>query len=338
VTTLHITNGDCAADTLRQVVDAPVVITADVLYEGPAPRVEGDAWYEVRARCLASNGYTSYEKALAGLAATDRAIADACRDDSGEIVLWFEHDLFDQLLLIRTLALLSRAVPKGPGAHDAARVSLICIDKFPGVDRFIGLGQLTAGQLATLVDTRRPVTAEHYRLAEAAWEAFRSPDPRDLLPLAVRRDGTNLGHPALPFLGAALRRFLAEFPSVANGLSQTEALALLGLRSGATPAGELFAAAQTLEPCPFLGDWSFYTTLRRLATARVPLVTVEAGPDARDLRTRLVAVTEAGRDVLAGRRDRIALNGIDVWRGGVHLEGRPQSSWRWDEQRETLVS
>ena len=89
---------------------------------------------------------------------------------------------------------------------------------------------------------------------------------------------------------------------------------------------------------PFLGDWSFYTTLRGLANARVPLATVVAGPDGRDLRSRLVAVTEAGRDVLARRRDHLALNRIDGWRGGVHLEGGTESPWRRDEHRETLVS
>ena len=46
----------------------------------------------------------------------------------------------------------------------------------------------------------------------------------------------------------------------------------------------------------------------------------------------------AGRDVLAGRRDAVALNGIDEWRGGVHLVGRDRSPWRWDARAQTLVS
>jgi hypothetical protein len=87
-----------------------------------------------------------------------------------------------------------------------------------------------------------------------------------------------------------------------------------------------------------MGDWGFYHMLRRLGAARVPLVSLDATPDDRDLRTSVVALTETGREVLAGRRDHIALNGIDVWRGGVHLEGASQSPWRWDAHRETLVS
>jgi hypothetical protein len=354
---LHVTNGDCAAETLRQVVDGPVVTTVDVLYEGPAPRVEGDAWYDVRARHLAAGGYLTYEEVRADLRARDRTIAEACVRSAGsgstsgsggcdggdgreEIVLWFEHDLYDQLLLIRTLCLVSNACPKNPGPPYAPRVSLICIDRFPGVERFVGLGQLTAAQLATLVDSRRPVTPEQYALAAEAWDAFRSPDPGTLLALAVRLEpGVRGGRDtaALPFLGDAIRRFFAEFPSVISGLSRTETFALTGLSDGPRPAGELFEAAQALESRPFMGDWSFYATLRGLAAGSVPLVTVEAGSDDRNLRPRQAALTEAGREVLAGRRDRIALNGIDIWRGGVHLEGTGPL-WRWDARRETLVS
>jgi hypothetical protein len=355
---LHVTNGDCAAETLRQVVDGPVVTTVDLLYEGPAPRVEGDAWYDVRARHLAAGGCVTYDQARESLSARDREIAEACvrsagsasasgsggygvGDNRDEIVLWFEHDLYDQLLLIRTLCLVSNACANTPGPPHPPRVSLICIDRFPGVERFVGLGQLTAAQLATLVDSRRPVTPEQYALAAEAWDAFRSPDPGRLLALADRlepgvRDGRDAA--ALPFLGDAIRRFFAEFPSAINGLSRTETLALTGLSDGPRPAGELFEVAQALESRPFMGDWSFYATLRGLAAAAVPLVTLEAGSDDRDLRPRLVALTGAGREVLAGGRDHIALNGIDMWRGGVHLEGTGPSLWRWDARRETLVS
>ena len=46
----------------------------------------------------------------------------------------------------------------------------------------------------------------------------------------------------------------------------------------------------------------------------------------------------AGRDVIEGREDAVALNGIDRWLGGVHLVGQNRSPWRWDGWRETLVS
>jgi hypothetical protein len=57
-----------------------------------------------------------------------------------------------------------------------------------------------------------------------------------------------------------------------------------------------------------------------------------------DLRVVAIQLTAAGRDVLAGRSDAVVLNGIDEWHGGVHLFGQDRSPWRWDAERETLVS
>jgi hypothetical protein len=67
------------------------------------------------------------------------------------------------------------------------------------------------------------------------------------------------GVSALPFLAAALRRHLEEFPSVDNGLSSTERQALTVLQEqGPLPAHRVFVAAQSMEPPVFMGDRSFY--------------------------------------------------------------------------------
>jgi len=366
VSTLHVTNGDCAGDTLKQFADGPVIVTCDVLHEGPAPALDGDAWYATRGRFLGDDD-ASARRIATGLAAADRAVGDAlARGD--DVVLWFEHDLFDQLLLIRTLDLIGR-LPVAPGVRRP--VSLICIDRFPGVDRFIGLGQLDATQLQSLYPSRRPVTADQFAIASAAWDAFRSPDPRSLIEIAVRppasarsatagsRQGAGESHQSeggapdaiadttgardegsapLPFLRQALLRFLAEYPSASNGLTGTEQLALAALGEGPLAAGALFATTQAEEPRPFMGDTTFFDTLRAMAAARTPLVEIDAPSDRLDIRRDRVAITAAGQDVVEGRRDRVVLNGISMWRGGVHLEGRDTSPFRWDARRETLVS
>jgi len=324
---LHVTNGDCAGDKLRRIVDGAVTITADPLHEGPAPAVDGDAWYDLRARFL-SNGDARFEDIKAQLAAWDRAILDGAR--AGSVVLWFEHDLFDQLQLIRTLDVIGR--PERAALHSKA--SLICIDRFPGVERFVGLGQLAAEQLATLVGTEHPVTPEQYALASRAWKAFRSSDPRALFDLTVALEGDT----TLEFLRDALLRFFAEYPSASNGLSQTAQLALDVLAEDPMAGGALFAAAQSREARPFLGDTIFFDMLRALASARVPLVSLSSSAQEVGLQSCLVAITDAGRAVAAGRSDHVALNGIDLWRGGVHLAGADSSPWRWDAGGETLVS
>jgi hypothetical protein len=342
VTTLNITNGDCAADTLRHVVDGQVETAKDVLHEGPCPLLEGDAWHEVRARFLSGNDAGRYQAIKEGLGQADETIAAACRRGD-DIVLWFEHDLFDQLAIIRVLDLMGRTQPGG--IKGDADWSLVCIGSFPEIDRFIGLGQLTTNQLATLVGTGVPVITGHLELARDAWRAYRAPDPTALVDLARQLDAARVasseGAPVLPFLADALLRFLAEYPSTANGLSHTEQLALKALLAGPSPAGGLFAATQSEEDRPFMGDWTFFDILQRLASARVPLVSIAPGPaEAADpaFRSRLITITAAGRDVLAGKADHLRLNGIDVWRGGVHLAGSDGSPWRWDARSETLVS
>ena len=341
MSTLHITNGDDAAGKLRRIVHDPVTIMADVLHDGPCPPLEGDAWHQVRAEFIASGSDATPAGVKATLERWDRTITDAC-ERRDEIVLWFEHDLFDQLALIRTLDLMVRPKPDTPEQRISPRASLICIDRFPGIDRFVGLGQLTPTQLATLIGTQVAVTAGHVALATDTWRAFRSPDPAELLEIVEQLTAADTpvseGGPALPFLGDALLRFLADYPSVANGLSRTEELALQALVAGPATAGALFAAAQSGEARPFMGDATFSGILQRLASGRVPLVIVDSGPDEVDLRTNRIAITNAGRDVLAQRADMIRLNGIDLWRGGVHLTGSDRSPWRWDAATETLVS
>ena len=59
-------------------------------------------------------------------------------------------------------------------------MSLVCVGSFPGHPGFKGLGELSPDELASLLDTRRPVSEAQYSLAELAWQAFREPTPEAL--------------------------------------------------------------------------------------------------------------------------------------------------------------
>src|SRR5262249_43486806 len=109
-----------------------------------------------------------------------------------ELLLWFEHDLFDQLNLIQLLTWIHTHLPR------TKPVSLICIGEFPGRPDFKGLGELTPDELASLVETRQRVDDRQYELATRAWQAFRAPTPEALDTL---RQGETT---ALPYLAAAL--------------------------------------------------------------------------------------------------------------------------------------
>ena len=325
---LHVLNGDSVRETLEHSdVRGAFAPYADILHEGPVPRATGtDAWRATRARFIAESGYGSYADALRTYERWDAHLASF--GDYDEVVLWFEHDLFDQLLLIRHLDWFSR------GDLGSTTVSLICIGEFPGYEPFHGLGELGADQLASLLGTRQRVSGDQIALGRRAWEAFTATDPADLI--ALTRDPM----PALPFLSGALRRMLEEYPSRATGLPRTERHVLELLAHGPRSPERLFRDEQRLEERVFMGDWTFWHRVRGLAHGATPLVRLEVesreGPG---LPVGMVHITDAGRDVSGGGADWIHLAGFDRWLGGVHLTAPAGGdvAWRWEPDKARLV-
>jgi hypothetical protein len=189
--TLHVTNGDSVGGTLRETaLGGDVLVWRDVLHEWPLPERD------------------------------DTQLLEA-----DHVVLWFEHDLYDQLQLIDILSI-------------RGDVELIVAGAF--------LGPMSAAELQALWPSRTKATPEIVRAATGAWDAVRSPEPTGLL-----RDV-----PELPYLGPALRRLLEELPSTHDGLSRTE--------RGALQTRGDFVAAQQLEEAPFLGDTWFFDIVAEL--------------------------------------------------------------------------
>lgn len=196
---LHVLNGDATREKLAQAnVPGEMTVWADVLHDGPVPgNVSADELRRVRARHLASCGNGDAEEIVQRLREWDAAL-DRFRHYS-EVVCWFEHDLFDQLILIRHLHWLAHQ-PHPAGTT----LSLICAGEFPGVKHFSGLGPLQPDQLASLLEHRTPISDAEIDLGRRAWELFTGQDPIGLD--TFRRGDTS----ALPFLEGALRRHLEE--------------------------------------------------------------------------------------------------------------------------------
>ena len=290
-------------------------VTAGVLVPGGLSLEELSAH---RARYLASTPWTgTYDEVSADLARRDSMLKRFKLCD--EVVLWFEHDLYDQLQLLQILHWFSLR------DLGATSLGMICIDSYPGVEPFHGLGQLDSSQLAGLFPARRAVGRPELELARRGWEAFTADEPGELQRLV------DDGCPALPFLGAALARMLEQYPSTRDGLSRTERQVLQSLKDGELGLRELFRASQLdLEERPFMGDAIFVVHVAVLGDGPRPLLRMVddepvVGPgDAADDRAyweRAVRLTDDGRKVLAGQVDRTRYQTFDRWLGGVHLEG-----------------
>src|SRR5215475_6065040 len=101
---LHVTNGESAGNTLRQTaVGGAVLPWQDVLHEGPVPAVPRRKLLETRAAFLAECGWGNRAALRASFDQRDRRLLDALRDEL-HVVLWFEHDLYDQLQLLDVLS------------------------------------------------------------------------------------------------------------------------------------------------------------------------------------------------------------------------------------------
>jgi hypothetical protein len=299
---LHITNGESVS--LPQTgLPGQIIYWKDILHDGPVPRgLPLRELSRIRANFIAE----FFGMPLSEVSFVQRDEAISHFHDHEEVVLWFEHDLYDQLQLIQILDWFSH---QDPGA---TRLSLISVNTY--------LGSLHPEQLRPLFDSRHEVTAPELKTAQAAWNAFSSAEPTRLAALV---DGDTS---ALPFLRDALLRHLEQFPSLRNGLSRAERQILQLTGSGISEFHELFPAAQKMEENVWMGDSTFHQYLRRLARARHPLLdSVNSG-----FRT-----TGFGRQVYEGKEDHVRANGINRWLGGVHLcEGAPV--WRWDEVERTI--
>ncbi|MDH4042919.1 MAG: hypothetical protein OEY20_02580 [Gemmatimonadota bacterium] len=303
---LIITNGSSAVATMERAgIGGEKLPWEDVLHDGPIPAgLDLEALSTVRARFIADRGWGAFDEIRSDFRRRDGRLRASHDDD--EVVLWFEHDLYDQLQLIQLLDWFGAPVRR------PQRLSLICHA------RFVSL--LSDEELRRDFEGRKTVTDEQLALAIDAWGAVRAPTPEAVI--AILNAETN----PLPFLRGALLRFLEELPA-RDGLARSERQLLAAIADGASTIGEAFQRAQEFENPIYLGDASFLQYTHRLARGPVPLLQSEG---------EALALTDVGRAVLENREDRIRINGMHRWWGGVRLTG--ENLWRWDPDRQALRS
>jgi hypothetical protein len=324
---LHICNGHATARLLAaSEVTGARRLYVDVLLEGPCPPIWGEPWREVRAEFMSGpEGFGGTAPGADGAPKPDEELSDddlaralARPDELDEIVLWYEHDLYDQLLLIRLLASIARHAGPRPS------LSLVSVGEHAALPRFQGLGQLSTEQLASLFETRLPIDDRTIALGNEAWATYTDSDPR-LLEALLERDLS-----ALPFLARALRRHLQEYPGVHDGLSRTERGLLTLVQGGLAEPARVWRQLHASEDCHYIADSWFMRLVRRLTAPPAPLLAVDTEltlPLTRE--QALLTLTPLGEEVLRGRVDWLAHFWFDRWLGGVHLTDA-RSAWRWD--------
>lgn len=266
---IHITSGDIAGENLAKAgLPGEVFVWHDILYDGPRrPGWPTDDILSARARFLEefTAGGLSRELVLTTLRHQYRRLMEASADE--RIVLWFDACLFDQSMLAHILTCLDY--------RGIRNVELLCIDAFPGIEPFHGLGQLQPDQLASRYASRHPVTDAQFRFAAVVDQAFATQDAARFAELSEMSDAP------LPWIPAAVTRWLQEQPDPKTGLGRLERLALEAIRAGCATPWRIFesvAAADT--PPQFWGDTTLWAKINGLADRVPPLVRIE-GPATR---------------------------------------------------------
>jgi len=324
--TLNITNGDSTVSVMNEAgIHGEFLPWRDVLHEGPVPHTSDiDELSRYRARFISDCNWASENDALLQFQARDARLKNALSFQ--KIILWFEHDLYDQLQLIQLLHWFSSQTIR-PG-----QLHLICTDEY--------LGPSTPTRIRELQALAKPITTTQLELGKNAWTAFCSDNPLNWQAL-LRQDLSSL-----PFLSATITRHMEQYPSVDTGLNRTELQILNIIDTGIQTPRALFSAYQQSEEYVFMGDSTFWIYLSALTRREPALIQLNNGnafifpetppsPTNHQFRDQQFFISQAGKKTLSGQLDWISINGIDKWYGGVHLT--PNNRWRWDHSASQLI-
>jgi len=318
--TLHIRCGSDIQQGLKTAgFSGDFLEFADPFCLGPLSVLPLEEHIRSRARFISSCGF-GITKADALARQRKEYAALESLEAYRRIVLWFERDTYDQLILAYLLMRLGELQPD-------AIIELIAVDHVPGVERFIGIGQLAPELLAWLWRQREPIGVAHFALGARVWEALTAATPEPLFAIATA------GTPEVPMMAGALLRHLQELPELQTGLSLTERLAMEILRDrGPLTLGRCYGELmREREPLPWLGDAMFGWIVRSMAQGSAPLITIT--PVNGEFWFQDIAVlTPIGERILAGEANRLDLNPVERWVGGIATPG-DGGSWCWDRQQ-----
>jgi len=314
---------------------------------GQGPIIQNDDFIKIRAKYLHESYDPLFEKKLDDSRA-DKTLSDTvsyletadarlkqAAQQYERVVLWFEHDGYDQLILAKLLAYFAEntANEKVPPEKELPeKLELVSINHFPGSARFIGLGQLPPEAIRLIWQQRQGVSQQQLKLGKQVWSALGESTP---LALFKMTNSKNIKH--LPDMRGALLRHLQELPSTHNGLSLTEHITLELLNEGDKTAGQLFGHLMRIrDPLPWLGDIMYWFILQSMMQVSQAVFEISTDDLKKPWQDRLLFITETGQSVVAGTQNWLTLNPPVRWLGGVKINTE-QPCWCWDNKTERPV-
>ena len=268
-TTLHITSGDIAGKNIS-LADIPgeVFVWHDILYDGPRnPGWPTDETLFARSLFIERVTGGGLDRHYVLETFNTQYAKLKTLKSYGKIILWFDACLFDQSMLCHILTCMRFL--------GFLKAELLCVDAFPKIVPYNGLGQLSPLQLESVYKQKRPLTDKQFLFAKRVDKAFANQDKTELQKL------TNEIQTPLPWIPAAVSRWLQEQPDPDTGLGHLEQLALKAIKNGCSKPGEIFSRVSQQDTAPqFWGDITLWEKINSLANREPPLVRI-TGPEKR---------------------------------------------------------
>ncbi|WP_299088440.1 DUF1835 domain-containing protein [uncultured Metabacillus sp.] len=225
-----------------------------------------------------------------------------------EVVLWFEHDRYDQTMLMYILTQLAN--------QHHLNISMVSVNSYPGISPFYGLSQLLGNQLLELFHSRKTVSSKQVNEAEAGWRVYTSSDSEE-----VKKWVADIDH-ELPFLLEVLTRHESYLPSAKTGLNIIESIALNAIATKPVSFRDLFHQIAPSLKDEGLSNLHLSALLNELVKGDQALLKTNGllPMYGSEQHNPILTITSFGERVLSGEANRIDLIGIDWWIGGVHLQ------------------
>jgi len=296
---LNIVNGEVTIEIMKEAyINGDFLPWSDFLHEGPVPHgLSIDKLSKIRANFIYQQGFDSLKIIEKEFQERNSVLKNYHKYQ--KIILWFEHDLYDQLQLLQILSWFHS------NNTENIKLSLISTDRY--------LGDSSLDEIRELLGSEENITKSHLDLAQKAWSAFTKPNPIDWFKLL--KEDTSL----LPFLKNAIVRMLEEYPSRRNGLSRSEHQALFIISKGKENPNKIFQDCQNYEKQKFMGDIIFWKILDSFIENEL-IHSKKNG--------QLLKITKLGQQVLKGEIHYLHIKPIDKWVGGTKLTN--DNVWCWN--------
>ncbi|MEH7304588.1 DUF1835 domain-containing protein [Neobacillus drentensis] len=311
---IHLVNGDVVGSKLGN-LPGDVLVWREMYDFGPLCNdISDEIWIRRRADFFEKNIAIPAPLFIQNCENQNRFLAGIPRET--EMILWFEHDRYDQTMLMYLLNELSN--------KEFKNLSMVTINEYPGVDTFYGLGILSSQQLEELFYTKKqPITNEQINEAITCWEAYTSRNPTEI------EKWIAASNTKLPFLRQALQSHLSYFPSVHTGLNEVETFVVNYLERYPCSFVELFQAIAEQRRNDGISDLYFAAMLNQLMDGPYPLLECDSPlPNFHNPEPKAkLRLSSNGLDILTGHKFHFEIDSRDWWIGGINIK---EDHWFWD--------